>query len=86
MISFSEGDNVIHNVENEWFYSILVPLGFTPSTQTGSGFVRSYTLTHNDGRWVKCSIGVKSNNWLASDGSCGFESTLKSWATQEVNS
>lgn len=52
-----------HKVEDQWHYEILTEYGFTPTTKTGTGFVRKYEYVHPSGRKILCHTGASADYW-----------------------
>lgn len=77
---FDAANSVVHRVEDQWHYTILVLCGFVAETKQAVGFVRCYKYSHCDGRTVKCCTGVNADHWESNDGHGGYWSSLEKWA------
>ncbi len=62
-MTFDEADKVVHKVENEWHYLILIRYGFTAETKEGVGFVRSYIYVHPKGYRIQYNHGIYADYW-----------------------
>ena len=62
-MNFEEANKTEHPVEKQWHYPILTKHGFVAVTKVGTGFVRTYTYEHPDGRAIQCNTGVSSDYW-----------------------
>jgi hypothetical protein len=78
--SFARANQVVHSVESQWHYRLLVPYGFIPVQRQAVGLVRGYDYVHSDGRSVRCCTGANADYWTASDGKTGYWATLEEWA------
>ena len=72
----SDGDKVVHPVEKQWHYPIMMKAGFAAQTLFAVGFVRSYHYLHPDGRRIRCTTGVNGDHWEGA-GDSGYWSTLE---------
>jgi hypothetical protein len=45
-MNINEADKVVHPVETQWHYPIMVEHGYVPDTKEAVGFVRAYRYTH----------------------------------------
>jgi hypothetical protein len=80
---FEEANKVIHPVETQWHYKMMIDVGFTPETKEQIGFVRRYKYTKGD-HVINVSTGVNSDYWVdETTGDRGYWSTLKSHITEE---
>lgn len=62
--SVQEIDNVIHPVENQWHYHIMMVYGYVPLTKQGIGLVRSYAYEHPTTKHqIIITTGSSSDYW-----------------------
>ena len=73
-----EADEVMHNVEKEWHYSIMIKYGFKPITKTQKGFVRHYEYQNEKGCRVIVKNGLNNDYWEdITTGKSGYWSSLE---------
>lgn len=61
-MNFQEANKVVHKVEDQWHYPILVAAGFVPCTMEGVGFVRHY-LYEKGSKQIICVTGAHCDYW-----------------------
>ena len=77
MKDFEQADRVVHPVEKEWHYPILIKYGYVPITKEAVGFVRFYDYEHPITKHkIKARVGVNADYWSADD-SGGYWSELE---------
>jgi hypothetical protein len=81
--ALAAADKIVHPVETQWHYKLLVPHGFVAETKEGVGLVRGYRYNHPDGRSVRCCTGANADYWESNNGGWGYWSTLEKWANGE---
>ena len=59
--ALNEADKVVHPVEKQWHYPIMIANGFEPVTKLAVGFVRRYEYKNKDGRRIACCTGCNSD-------------------------
>jgi hypothetical protein len=62
-VNFEEANKVVHLVEKQWHYPILVAHGYIANTPTGVGFVRSYEYSNAAGHRMRLTTGVRADYW-----------------------
>jgi hypothetical protein len=75
-MNFSEANKVVHKVETQWHYPIMMEKGFTAITKEQTGFVRNYLYVKGDHE-VTCITGASSDRWSDNKGNGGYWSSLK---------
>lgn len=64
-MTFEEVDKVVHPVETQWHYTIMVAAGWAPVTPAGIGFVRSYAYKHPTlPHFIHCNTGLSADYWV----------------------
>jgi len=64
-MTFEEANQVVHPVETQWHYNVLIPAGWVAETKEQVGFVRTYVYTHPDTSLViHCTTGSSSDYWM----------------------
>lgn len=61
-MNFDKADKIIHKVQDQWHYPILVKYGFKPETESAIGFVRKYIYT-NGNHTIIASTGSNKDYW-----------------------
>jgi len=64
---FNEANKIVHKVEDEWHYKILLKYGFEPLDKEGVGFVRSYKYKKGD-QTITYTTGVHADYWSGCGG------------------
>jgi len=75
-MNFEEANKVVHKVEDQWHYSIMMEKGFEAITKEQVGFIRRYKYVKNDHE-VVCITGASSDRWEDNKGNYGFWSSLE---------
>ena len=75
-MNFEEANKVVHKVETQWHYPIMIGKGFKSLTKEGIGFVRSYRYEKGD-HMVTCTTGANADHWSDNKGNSGYWGTLK---------
>lgn len=76
-MNFAIASAVVHKVETQWHYPLMIAAGFTAVTQEQTGFVRNYHYT-KDGLNVVCVTGVSADYWsCTARGANGYHSALE---------
>ncbi|HUW46118.1 MAG TPA: hypothetical protein VMW50_10045 [Dehalococcoidia bacterium] len=74
---FNKANEVVHKVEDQWHYPIMMKAGYKSHTKEGVGFVRSYKYVKGDHE-VTCVTGASSDHWNDNKGGFGYWASLES--------
>ena len=61
-MNFQEANKIVHKVETQWHYPVLIAAGFEAITQEAIGFVRNYEYRKGD-RVIVCTTGSACDYW-----------------------
>lgn len=88
-MDFKEANKVVHKVEDDWHYPIMIKYGFKPTENTKAGFVRRYSYKNDNGYEIHASVGASADHWSDITGSgfgfwSGLEPHLKKLKTDKI--
>lgn len=85
MSAFNEANKIVHPVEKQWHYAILIKYGYEAITKSDVGFVRSYNYTNPKfpGKTVICTTGANADYWQFVDDSSLTEEEGGYWSELE---
>jgi hypothetical protein len=76
--SFKKANEVVHQVEDQWHYPIMMKYGYVSDTKEGIGFVRAYSYHHPKFEHkVTCSTGYSADYFNSSSGGHGLWAKLE---------
>ncbi len=79
-MDFKTANKVIHKVEDQWHYPIMIKHGYIPQNKKGTGFVRSYRYLHPETKEeITCATGANADYWTIKDGNGGYWNELENY-------
>lgn len=82
--ALNEANEIIHNVEKEYHYPLMIKYGYVPVNKTGLGLVRSFEwINNNTNHKIRYTIGVNADYWEhLNNGHYGYWRDLDSYLTK----
>lgn len=77
--AFNKANEVMHPIETQWHYPIMIEHGYKSETPPQKGFVRSYQYEHPEtGRVIDVTTGSSADYWNdRTSGEFGYWSDLE---------